>query len=125
MKFGVALLAIGVAFLLFITQANTASVFVGWIVLVLFFATMGELFLSPVGLSLSTKLAPRKFPVQMVALNNLAVALGTALSGSLASFYSRENEVGYFGTMGAITIVLGIIMLLAAKPILRLMRGIR
>ncbi|WP_454105064.1 hypothetical protein [Kocuria marina] len=120
-----ALLAIGVAFLLFITQANTASVFVGWIVLVLFFATMGELFLSPVGLSLSTKLAPRKFPVQMVALNNLAVALGTALSGSLASFYSRENEVGYFGTMGAITIVLGIIMLLAAKPILRLMRGIR
>ena len=124
-KFGVALLAIGVAFLLFITQANTASVFVGWIVLVLFFATMGELFLSPVGLSLSTKLAPRKFPVQMVALNNLAVALGTALSGSLASFYSRENEVGYFGTMGAITIVLGIIMLLAAKPILRLMRGIR
>ena len=124
-KFGVALLAIGVAFLLFITQANTASVFVGWIVLVLFFATMGELFLSPVGLSLSTKLAPRKFPVQMVALNNLAVALGTALSGSLAGFYSRDNEVGYFGTMGAITIVLGIIMLLAAKPILRLMRGIR
>ena len=124
-KFGIALLLIGVAFLLFITQAQTASVFVGWIVLVLFFATLGELFLSPVGLSLATKLAPRKFPVQMVALYNLSVALGTALSGSLAEFYSRENEVGYFGTMGAITIVLGIVMLLVAKPVLRLMRGIR
>ncbi|RKQ35431.1 MFS transporter [Kocuria tytonis] len=124
-KFGIALLLIGVAFLLFITQAQTASVFIGWIVLVLFFATLGELFLSPVGLSLATKLAPRKFPVQMVALYNLSVALGTALSGSLAEFYSRENEVGYFGTMGAITIVLGIVMLLVAKPILKLMRGIR
>ena len=124
-KFGIALLLIGVAFLLFITQAQTASVFVGWIVLVLLFATLGELFLSPVGLSLATKLAPRKFPVQMVALYNLSVALGTALSGSLAEFYSRENEVGYFGTMGAITIALGIVMLLVAKPILKLMRGIR
>ena len=124
-KFGIALLLIGVAFLLFITQAQTASVFIGWIVLVLLFATLGELFLSPVGLSLATKLAPRKFPVQMVALYNLSVALGTALSGSLAEFYSRENEVGYFGTMGAITIVLGIVMLLVAKPILKLMRGIR
>lgn len=124
-KFGIALLLIGVAFLLFITQAHTESVFVGWIVLVLFFATLGELFLSPVGLSLATKLAPRRYPVQMVALYNLSIALGTALSGSLAEFYSRENEVGYFGTMGAITIVLGVVMLLVAKPILKLMRGIR
>ncbi|WP_144828944.1 peptide MFS transporter [Kocuria rhizophila] len=124
-KFGIALLLIGVAFLLFITQAHTNSVFVGWIVLIMLFATLGELFLSPVGLSLATKLAPRKFPVQMVALYNLSIALGTALSGSLAEFYSRENEVGYFGTMGATTIVLGVVMLLAAKPILKLMRGIR
>ncbi|WP_239494399.1 peptide MFS transporter [Kocuria sp. BT304] len=124
-KFGIALLLIGVAFLLFITQAHTESVFVGWIVLVLFFATLGELFLSPVGLSLATKLAPRRYPVQMVALYNLSIALGTALSGSLAEFYSRENEVGYFGTMGAITIALGVVMLLVAKPILKLMRGIR
>ena len=124
-KFGIALLLIGVAFLLFITQAHTESVFVGWIVLVLFFATLGELFLSPVGLSLATKLAPRRYPVQMVALYNLSIALGTALSGSLAEFYSRENEVGYFGTMGAITIVLGVVMLLVAKPILKLMCGIR
>ena len=124
-KFGIALLLIGAAFLLFITQADTASVFVGWIVLILLVATLGELFLSPVGLSLATKLAPRRFPVQMVALYNLSVALGTALSGSLAEFYSRENEVAYFGTMGAVTIVLGVVMLLAAKPILRMMRGIR
>ena len=124
-KFGIALLLIGVAFLLFVTQAHTESVFVGWIVLIMLFATLGELFLSPVGLSLSTKLAPRKFPVQMVALYNLSVALGTALSGSLADFYSRDAEVGYFSSMGIVTMVLGVIMLLAAKPILKLMRGIR
>ena len=124
-KFGIALLLIGAAFLLFLTQVNSDPVFIGWIVLILFVATMGELFLSPVGLSLATKLAPRKYPVQMVALFNLALALGTALSGSLASFYSAENETAYFGTLGAVTVGLGILMLVASKPILNRMRGIR
>ncbi|MFC3482274.1 hypothetical protein ACFOLD_16895 [Kocuria carniphila] len=74
---------------------------------------------------MATKLAPRKYPVQMVALFNLALALGTALSGSLASFYSAENETAYFGTLGAVTVGLGILMLVASKPILNRMRGIR
>lgn len=124
-KFGLALLFIGLAFLTFLTQVSVDAVSVLWIVLILFLATVGELMLSPVGLSLTTKLAPRKFPVQMVALYNMSVALGTTLAGSLAAFYSPDNETPYFGTLGAITIVLGVIMLLIAKPITRMMRGVR
>ena len=124
MKFALGIALMGSAFLLFLPMVSTASVPVLWIVLVLFVATMGELLVSPVGLSLSTKLAPAAFPVMMVALYNLSVALGTALAGSLAGFYSAENEGSYFGILGAATIGIGLVMLLISKPVHRAMKGV-
>ena len=124
-KFGVGIMLMGSAFLLFLPMAAVVSVPVLWIAMIMLVATVGELWLSPVGLSLATKLAPRSYPVMMMALYNLSVALGTALSGALAGFYSAENEVGYFGVLGAVTIAIGVLMLLVAKPVGRAMRGVR
>ena len=124
-KFGLALLLIGAAFLTFLPMVGHVSVPLMWIALILLIATLGELMLSPVGLSLTTKLAPNKYPAQMVALNNLAVSLGTTLSGVLAMYYTSDTEGAYFGTLGLITAALGIVLLLLAKPITRLMRGVR
>lgn len=123
-KFGMGLIAIGVAFLLFIPMAPVAAVPLLWLTLILFVATVGELLVSPVGLSLSTKLAPTAFPVLMVALYNLSVALGTAAAGSLAGSYSPDNEAAYFGVIGAVTVGVGVLMLLIVKPVHRAMRGI-
>lgn len=124
-KFGLGIILMGAAFLIFLTQVGVSSVSVWWIVLIMLVATMGELMVSPVGLSLSTKLSPRALPVLMVSLYYLAVALGTGLSGSLAGFYSAQTEGAYFGILGAVTIVIGIVLLLMARPITRGMRGIR
>ena len=124
-KFGVGIILMGSAFLLFLPMAAVVSVPVLWIAMIMLVATVGELWLSPVGLSLATKLAPRSYPVMMMALYNLSVALGTALSGALAGFYSAENEVGYFGVLGAVTIAIGVLMLMVAKPVGRAMRGVR
>jgi POT family proton-dependent oligopeptide transporter len=124
-KFGVGIILMGSAFLLFLPMAAVVKVPVLWIAVIMVVATLGELWLSPVGLSLATKLAPRAYPVMMMALYYLAVALGTALSGALAGFYSAENEVGYFGTLGAVTIAIGVIMLLISRPVGRAMRGVR
>jgi proton-dependent oligopeptide transporter, POT family len=63
--------------------------------------------------------------VMMVALFYLSLALGTALSGTLAGFYSADNEVAYFGILGVVTIGIGGLLLLLAKPIGRRMRGVR
>lgn len=123
-KFGIGIALMGAAFLLFLPMAGVASVPVLWIALIMFVATMGELLVSPVGLSLSTKLAPRAYPVLMVALYNLSVALGTALSGSLAGFYSADAEVPYFGILGVVTIGIGVVILLLARPIRTGMRGV-
>ncbi|MCT1591515.1 MULTISPECIES: peptide MFS transporter [Kocuria] len=124
-KFGVGLILMGSAFLIFLTQVSVAAVSVWWIALIMLVATMGELMVSPVGLSLSTKLSPEAMPVLMISLYYLAVALGTALSGSLAGFYSADSEAVYFGTLGAITIGIGVITLALSRTITRGMRGIR
>nr|WP_255409149.1 MULTISPECIES: oligopeptide:H+ symporter [Kocuria] len=124
-KFGLGIILMGAAFLVFLSQVNVASVAVMWVALIMLMATMGELLLSPVGLSVSTKLTPRAYPVMMVSLNYLSVALGTALSGSLAQFYSAQNEALYFGSLGAVTVGIGVVILILARPITKAMRGVR
>ena len=95
------------------------------IVGILFVFTVAELLLSPVGLSVTTKLAPDAFHTQMVALFFLSVSLGTAIAGQLASLYNPDDEVPYFTTLGLIAIAIGVVLLVSAKPVLRLMRGVR
>ena len=93
-KFAAGTVIMGIAFLLFIPMAgggpNSAPLL--GLVGILFVFTFAELLLSPVGLSLSTKLAPEAFHTQMVALFFLSVALGTAMSGTLAEFYSPDQR---------------------------------
>ncbi|SFF11656.1 proton-dependent oligopeptide transporter, POT family [Actinoplanes philippinensis] len=126
-KFAAGTVTMGVAFLLFLPLAGggpNSAPLLGLAGILLVF-TIAELLLSPVGLSLSTKLAPRVFHTQMVALFFLSVALGTALSGTLAGYYSPDRETAYFGILGAIAIVLGLALAAAARPISRLMSGVR
>jgi POT family proton-dependent oligopeptide transporter len=126
-KFGLAGIVMGAAFLLFLIWAdggrNTTPLLA--IVGILFVFTVAELLLSPIGLSVSTKLAPTVFHTQMVALFFLSVALGTAIAGELGTLYSPTNEVPYFSILGGIAIALGVALLLCVKPVLALMRGVR
>ena len=126
-KFGISAIVMGFAFLLFLPFANGGanSTPLLAIVGILFVFTVAELLLSPVGLSVATKLAPSAFRTQMVALFFLSIALGTAISGWLVQFYDPKNEVPYFSTLGAIAILVGIGLLLSVKPVLRLMKGVR
>lgn len=124
-KFALGIIGVGIAFLIFLTQAGNMSVNVGWIVLILFVCTIAELAISPVGTSLSTKLAPARHRVNMVALYFTSVALGTVLAGWLAKFYSVETEVPYFTTLGIGTIVVGLLLWGMNKWITQKMAGVR
>src|SRR5690625_3951291 len=124
-KFSLGIMFMGAAFLIFLPMVGTAAVPVLWVALIMVVATMGALMLAPVGLSLSTKLAPKAYPVIMLGLFYLSPALGTALSGSLAGFYSEENEAPYFGILGAVTIAIGLALLALSPRITRAMRGVR
>lgn len=126
-KFGLAAIIMGSAFLLFLpfSGGGPNSTPLLAIVGILFVFTVAELLLSPVGLSVTTKLAPSVFHTQMVALFFLSVALGTAISGWLVQFYNPDDEVPYFSTLGAIAILVGIGLLLSVKPVLKLMKDVR
>lgn len=126
-KFALGTIIMGCAFLLFLPMAGgtgNSSPLLAIIGILLVF-TVGELLLSPVGLSLSTKLAPTAFRTQMVALNFLSVALGTALSGSLAGYYSPQDEAPYFAIVGGVAVAIGVLVALLSPVITRLMRGVR
>ncbi len=125
-KFALGTMTMGVAFLLFIPMAGggpNSAPLLGLIGILLVF-TVAELLLSPVGLSLSTKLAPAVFKTQMVALFFLSVALGSAMSGYLAKFYDPATEQVYFGVVGAGAIGLGLLLAVFSRPIRKLMAGV-
>lgn len=124
-KFALALVLIGAAYFVFLPFANGASLTpVLVLVFVLFLFTMGELMLSPIGLSLATKLAPRKYPTQMVALNFLASSLGSTLAGTIAAYYDPANEVPYFVSVGATSIIAGILLFFGSRAISKRMEGV-
>jgi POT family proton-dependent oligopeptide transporter len=126
-KFALGTVTIGLAFLLFLpwaggTDRTTPLLAVAAILLVF---ALGELSISPVGLSLATKISPKVFRSQTVALYFLSVALGTALSGSLSGYYSPQHEAPYFASLGAAAIVVGLIVVGFSPMIKRLMAGVR
>ncbi|MUK01000.1 MFS transporter [Vibrio cholerae] len=126
-KFAFGLMVMGLAFLAFIPFAGggpNSTPLIGLAAILLLF-TWAELFISPIGLSVTTKLAPEAFRTQMLALFFLSISLGTTVSGLLAGFYSEETEVPYFAFSGITAIVLGAALLAAAPAIRKGMSGVR
>jgi len=98
-KFSFGLLLAGLGFLVMVAAANRviagggAAVRVSmlWLAFSYFLQTLGELSLSPVGLSSMTKLAPRKFVGQMMGVWFMASALGNLIAGLVGGHVDPEN----------------------------------
>jgi POT family proton-dependent oligopeptide transporter len=116
----------GLAFLLFLTMAGGTgrSVPVLAVVAVLGLFAVSELVLSPIGLSVTTQLAPNAFRSQMMALYFFSVGLGTALSGVLSRYYAPDHEFAYFGFIGGVAIAVGLVVWALAPRISLLMEGV-
>ncbi|UII55853.1 peptide MFS transporter [Cytobacillus spongiae] len=96
-----------------------------WLVLSYFIVVLGELCLSPVGLSATTKLAPQAFSAQTMSLWFLASAAAQAINAQLVKFYSPETEMMYFGAIGGLAMVLSLILFAISPKIQGLMKGIK
>ncbi|MBY7143906.1 peptide MFS transporter [Virgibacillus sp. NKC19-3] len=127
-KFSLGLMFAGLSFIVMIFPAvlNGTQSLVSplWLVLSFFLVVIGELLLSPVGLSASTKLAPAAFAAQMMSLWNLSNASAQAINAQVVRFYSEETEALYFGVIGGVAILLGIILLIISPKLKKFMRGI-
>lgn len=125
LKFSIGLFVMGLAFLAFIPLAGDGKTPLLALVGILFLFTLAELFLSPIGLSVTTKLAPEAFRTQMVALFFLSVSLGTTLAGILSGLYNPADELPYFIGIGGTAMLLAVGLAAASPAIKKLMGGVR
>jgi len=125
-KFAYGVIGMGVAFLLFLPFAGTTGKAVPALLIAAVLAAfaVSELMLSPIGLSVTTKLAPQAFRAQMMALYFFSVGLGTSMSGVLAGYYDPAREFAYFGILGAVAIAVGLVVFAISGWISRLMEGV-
>lgn len=125
-KFAYGVIGMGVAFLLFLPMAGTTGKAVPALLVAAILAVfaVSELMISPIGLSVTTKLAPVAFRAQMMALYFFSVGIGTAMSGVLAGYYDPSREFAYFGILGVVAIVVGCVVMALSGWVSRLMEGV-
>jgi POT family proton-dependent oligopeptide transporter len=131
---GMTLLAIGMACVAFGANgiepgAKTASVSMIWLILVYFFHTMGELCISPVGLSYVSKLVPARMIAVMFGIWYLAVAIGmkgAAKFGENIDKIADEKGISYFFWMLTfVALGVALISILFRPVIKKLMHGVK
>lgn len=92
---GLGFLALGFLFIAFGTTGNPAiKVSILWLTGLYFLHTVGELFLSPIGLSMVNKLAPGRFTSLMMGIWFMAIATGNKLAGTMSALYPDPKATG-------------------------------
>jgi len=128
-KFALGLLFGGLAFAILVPAAmmaqNGAQVAQWWLVTTYFLQTMGELCLSPVGLSAMTKLAPERAAGFMMGIWFLSTSIGNWMAGKAASLYSSMPLPTLFGSVAAFSIGAAVVLTLLIRPTVRLMSGVK
>lgn len=125
-KFAIGLFFAGLSFLWMmlpgifygtLTKVSPLWLMISWALVII-----GEMLISPIGLSTTTKLAPKAFRSQMMSMWFLSNAVAQAINSQIVKLYSQSTEIHYFGIIGGISIVLGGILLLITPQINRLIK---
>ncbi len=82
-----------------------------------FLLTLGELYLSPVGLSLVTMIAPPRIVSMMMGMWFLSSCVGDYLSGYLATYTHKMSSPAFFIMLSGISLATGVLMILFYAPI--------
>ncbi len=123
-KFCFGLLFVGLGFAVLVPVANGQAVSPVWLILTYFFHTIGELSLSPVGLSAMTKLAPQRIAAMIMGVWFLSISVGEWIGGRIASLYEQFPLPAIFGVVAGFCIVCAALLTLFNKPMKRLSGGV-
>jgi POT family proton-dependent oligopeptide transporter len=121
--FGLFFLALGFAILIPAAQlaGNGVRVSPMWLVAAYFLHTVGELCLSPVGLSAMTKLAPVRYAGLMLGVWFLASSVGNFIGGNVAGFYGTFSTTQIFTAVTLYVLAACVLMAVFVKPVKRMM----
>ena len=130
-KFAFGLFVLAAGFAVMIPAASMVSgggkALPTWLIATYFLHTVAELALSPVGLSVTTKLAPRRYAGQMMGIWFLTLALGNLIAGLAAGRFdpdALEEMPMLYGQIVLTTAGTGALVLLLLRPLRRLMGGV-
>lgn len=136
---GLLLLSLGYLLIAFGVQGVEPGVKVSilWLTGLYFIHTMGELCLSPIGLSMVNKLSPVRFASLLMGVWYLSMATANKLAGALSSLYPEEGKVksllgieistlfDFFMVFVVMAAVASFILLLLSRQLNKLMHGVR
>jgi len=124
-KFAMGLILLAIGFAVMIGAASVAATGVRvspiWLVVSYLFQTLGELCLSPVGLSAMTRLAPVRIAGLVMGVWFLALAVGSYLAGMASSVYETMPLTTLFTMVTATALGTGLVLALLVKPIRRML----
>ncbi|MFD3448378.1 peptide MFS transporter [Microbacteriaceae bacterium 4G12] len=129
-KMALGMIMLGVGYLVLIlaimkTGSNEQDITVKanllFIVVTYLFHTIGELFLSPIGLSMVTKIAPVRLASLLMGVWLAGSGAANYLAGALASYTSSLGYLEVFGLIGCVATALGLLLLLLSKKISTMM----
>lgn len=106
-------------------EDTTVKASIVWLIMTYLIHTIGELCLSPVGLSVVTKLAHPKFASLMMGVWMLATFVANILGGYLAAFVESLGAKMVFTYISGFVIILGLILILLNKFIGKMMHGVK
>jgi len=127
-KFIWAFVALAFGFLILVAasyalQVTGLKVGIFWLIFAYMFNTIGELCLSPVGLSLVTKLAPAKFASLLMGIWFLSNALANYTAGFYSGYFGKISNVQFFSWLVIMPLVGGFVLFCLKKKILHWMNG--
>jgi POT family proton-dependent oligopeptide transporter len=124
-KFAWGLIFVGLGFAVLIPVANQTNVSPLWLTLTYLLHTIGELSLSPVGLSAMTKLAPQRIGSLIMGVWFLSISVGEFIGGRVAAVYEQFPLPLIFGAVAGFSIVVGLLLFTLARPVSRMTGDVR
>jgi proton-dependent oligopeptide transporter, POT family len=123
-KFSIALFFVGLSFLVLVPPANRTGVSPHWLNTCYFLSVVGEMCLSPVGLSAMTKLAPARAAGFAMGIWFLSTSIGEWLAGKAGSLYASMPLPRLFGISALVPFAAAAVLALLVKPTKKLMSGV-
>ncbi|MGO9613794.1 MAG: peptide MFS transporter, partial [Dissulfurispiraceae bacterium] len=120
-KMGTGCIVLATAFLILVLPARELVVNpktnLFWLVAYALVLTIGEIFFSPVGLSLVTKISPARIVSMMMGVWFLSSFFGNYLSGYLGTFWAKMSKENFFLLMSAMCFAVGLAFFALLKPL--------
>jgi proton-dependent oligopeptide transporter, POT family len=125
-KMGLGCFAVAVSYLIMASAAWTAganSATWWWLFGYFVVLTVGELYLSPIGLSLVSKIAPARMISMMMGLWLGTSFIGNFIAGWLGSFWSSMDKMSFFMMIAAVAASAGVVIICFNRPLKGILRS--